>query len=40
MLLLGAADPLRHGRLGNQEGVGDFGSGQAADRPQREGDGR
>ena len=39
MLLLGAADPLRHGRLGNQECIGDFGRGQAADRPQGERDG-
>jgi hypothetical protein len=34
--LLGAADPGRHGGLGDQERAGDLGRGQAADRAQRE----
>ncbi len=38
--LLGAADPLCHGRLGNQERVRDFGRGQTAHRPQCQGDRR
>ena len=38
--LLGPADALRHGRLGNQERAGDFRCGQAAHRPQRQGDRR
>ena len=40
MRLLGPADPLRHGRLGHQERVGDLGGRQAADGPQRERDRR
>jgi hypothetical protein len=35
-LALGPHQPLGHGRLGNQEGAGDLGSGQAAERPQGE----
>ena len=38
--LLGAADPLRHRRLGHQERVRDLGGGQSADRSQRQGNGR
>ncbi len=37
---LGPADPLGHGRLGNEERGGDLASGQAADRAQRERDGQ
>ncbi len=37
---LGAADPLGHGRLGNQERGSDLAGGQAADRPESERDGR
>ena len=36
--LLGPAHPLGHCRLGDEEGAGDFGGGEAADRLQREGD--
>ena len=35
--LLRPADPLRHGGLGNQEGIGDLRRRQPPDRPQREG---
>jgi hypothetical protein len=35
--LLGPADSGRHRGLRHQEGAGDLGSGQAADRPQRQG---
>lgn len=31
-------DPLRHGVLAHQEGAGDLARGQAADRPQGQGD--
>ena len=31
---LGPADPLGHGRLGHEEGVGDLLGGEAADRAQ------
>ncbi len=34
--LLGPADPLRHGRLGHEERVGNLGRREAADGPQRE----
>ena len=34
---LGPADPLRHRRLGDVEGVGDLAGGEAADRPQGQG---
>jgi len=37
---LGPANALRHRRLRDQKGVGDFGRGQAAHRPQGEGDRR
>ena len=37
---LGPADPLGHGRLRHQERGGDLPGGQAADRAQRERDGR
>jgi hypothetical protein len=37
-LLLGPADAPGHGRLGDQEGPGDFRRGQAADRAQRQRD--
>ena len=37
---LGPADPLRHRRLGDQERRRDLAGGEAADRPQGEGDGR
>ena len=37
---LGPADPLAHGRLRHQERGGDLPGGQAADRAQRERDGR
>jgi hypothetical protein len=33
-LALGAHESLGHGRLGDQEGAGDLGRGQAAERPQ------
>jgi hypothetical protein len=36
--LLGAADPLRHGRLGHEERVRDLGRGQAAHGAQGQGD--
>ena len=36
--LLRPGDPAGHRRLGDQEGPGDLGGGQPADRPQREGD--
>jgi hypothetical protein len=35
-LLLGAADALGHGRLGQQERAGDLGRGEPADRAQRQ----
>ena len=35
---LGAADPLRHGRLRNEERVGDLAGGQPTDGPKGEGD--
>ena len=38
--LLGAADPLRHRRLGHEERARDLGGGEAADRAQRERDRR
>jgi hypothetical protein len=37
-LALGPHQPLGHGRLGDQEGAGDLAGGQAAERPQGEGD--
>ena len=37
---LGAADPLGHGRLRHQVGLGDLPGGEAADGAQREGDRR
>ncbi len=37
-LLLGAADPGGHRGLGDQEGPGHLGGGEAADGPQGEGD--
>ncbi len=37
---LGPADPLGHGRLGNEERGGDLARGQAADRAERERDGQ
>ena len=40
MRLLGAADPLRHRRLGHEERVGDLGRRQAADGAQRQRDRR
>ena len=36
-LLLGPRDPLPHGRLGDDEGPGDLGRAEAAERPQGEG---
>ena len=38
--LLGAADALRHGRLRHQEGPSDLGGGEAANRAERQRDGR
>ena len=38
MRLLRPADPLGHRRLGDEEGAGDLGGRQAADRAQRERD--
>ena len=37
---LGPADPLRHGALGHEVGLRDLAGGEAADRPEREGDRR
>ena len=37
-LVLRAHQPLRHGRLGEQQRAGDLGHGQAADQPQRQRD--
>ena len=36
---LGAADPLRHRRLGDEVGLGDLARGEAADRAQGQRDG-
>ena len=36
--MLGPHEPLRHRRLGDQEGAGDLGSREAAERAQRERD--
>ena len=35
-LLLGAGDPLGHRRLGDEEGGGDLGHGEATEQPERE----
>ena len=37
---LGPADPLRHGALGHEVGLRDLARGEAAHRPEREGDRR